>query len=355
MTGTSLSAFSPSAHPNAQSSSVSLTDVTVLAPAVPAELTPILGREEALAALAARLADSRLLTLIGTGRCGKTRLALAVAHELLRGSLLLVPAPRIGWLEFAQLESGVHLPTTIAATMGLVVPPERDATEAIILASQATPRLLVLDNCEHLLRDCATLVTRLLLSAPSLRIIATSREPLGVPGEVTWAVTPLPVPGDGSSALTPGAAMGIPSVRLFVERARDALPHFTLHEANVGDVAQLCRRLDGLPLAIELAAARVRALGPSQLLARADALLPLLRRRGQGGPLGTGPSRRRSIGPTDCSRRTSSACCARAASLRAPSPWMPSSAWWPPSRRRRGRRRTVIPSTCWQRWSSGRS
>jgi predicted ATPase len=158
------------------------------------------------------------------------------------------------------------VPQAAASVLG-VREPARAVTEALVDSVQARAMLLILDNCEHVLDGCADLARRLISAGPHLRILTTSREPLGIPGEATYAVSPLAVPLSRQPQ-SPGDLIHTPSVRLFVERAAAVQPAFKLTDSNASAVAEICRRLDGIPLAIELAAARVKALSPQQISAR---------------------------------------------------------------------------------------
>jgi predicted ATPase/DNA-binding SARP family transcriptional activator len=196
----------------------------------------------------------RLVTLTGAGGSGKTRLAAEAAARA--GSFT-----RVAWVDLASLADGALLAQQIATMMQI---PERAGTpalEAIIEAVCGERVLVVLDNCEHLVRDCAELVDGLLRGCPMVRVLATSREALGVPGETAWLVPPM----EQDEA-----------VRLFAERAQSALPSFALTDSNLPAVREICRRLDGIPLAIELAAARVRVLSPDQIAGRLNDAFRLL-------------------------------------------------------------------------------
>jgi predicted ATPase/DNA-binding SARP family transcriptional activator len=243
---------------------------------LPVELTELVGRERAVAEVAGLVAADRLVTLTGFGGVGKTRVALAAARGLL-GTL----ADGVWLVELAALEPPAEPGTAVAeqvlTVLGVrdtpaagepVPPPERLAG-----ALRDRQLLLVLDNCEHLVEEVAALVERLLKAAPGVRVLATSREPLGLSGEVVRDVPPLevPAPDAGPAALLESAA-----VRLFAARAGAAARGFTLDEETGPAVAELCRRLDGVPLALELAAARVRALGVHGLVERLDDRLKLL-------------------------------------------------------------------------------
>jgi predicted ATPase len=216
----------------------------------------------------------------GPGGAGKTSLAVELARRLAAGY------PDGVWLaELAALRDPALLGEVVAVTLGLgeepagpgVAPPAVTERLASFVADKGL--LLVLDNCEHLVEACAGLARRLLQAGPAVRVLATSREVLGVPGEVVWPVPPLAVPGvadpdvarprlSTADGLAPEMLAGYDAVRLFVERATAADPGFVLDSTSAPVVAELCRRLDGLPLAIELAAARVRALPPAELAAR---------------------------------------------------------------------------------------
>ena len=220
------------------------------------------------------LAMTGLLTLTGAGGSGKTRLALEVARDLIGAY------PDGVWLaELAPLSKGELVAQTVAEAVGVHGRPARSPTETLVDALRAKQMLLILDNCEHLVNDVAGLVASLLESCFYLRILATSREALRVSGEIIWLVSLLPVP-DLRSAPTVAQLEGYEAVRLFVDRARQRAPAFALRPENAQAVAQICVRLEGLPLAIELAAARIKMLPPQALLSRLRDRLKLL----TGGP-----------------------------------------------------------------------
>ncbi|HEY7144445.1 MAG TPA: LuxR C-terminal-related transcriptional regulator [Streptosporangiaceae bacterium] len=226
---------------------------------LPAEPNSFVGRERDIAELAQLLGDVRALTLCGPGGIGKTRLALRLACEIVPGF------PDGAWLvELADTTDPALLPRRIATALGVREEPDRPLAETLADALRPRALLLILDTCEHVVDACAALVHQLLAGCPGLRLIATSREPLRVRGETVWRVPPLAVP-DGPAA---GDPAGHEAIRLFVERAAAARPGFTLADANSSAVASLCRTLDGMPLAIELAAARVRALSIEQIAGR---------------------------------------------------------------------------------------
>ncbi|MGP3979608.1 ATP-binding protein [Streptomyces sp. KR80] len=210
------------------------------------------------------LRQGRLVTLTGVGGVGKTRLAIAVADEVRE------TFPDGVWLvELAALEDEGLIPQTVATAIGLRDQTGRHPADLLCDQLHGLRSLVVLDNCEHLLHGCAVLADRLLRAAPRLRILATSREPLGVYGESILSVPSLPVP-DPERRLRPGTAAQYAAVRLFQMRAAEVLPDVTPGLKNDETVVRLCRRLDGLPLAIELAAAQLRVLTPEQILHRLD-------------------------------------------------------------------------------------
>ena len=234
---------------------------------LPLRLSSFIGRERELTDVQAMLRHTRLLTLTGTGGSGKTRLAIELAEALLEqypGGVHLV--------ELAPLSTSDAVPRALAATLGVQQTPDVDPTAAIAhrIKRQLSSMLLVIDNCEHLVDAAAALAHQLLTNASNLTVLATSRQPLLVPGEVVWRVPSLTLP-DGA-----GAVERYESVRLLLERAAAAAPGFALADHNAADVVTLCRRLDGLPLALELAAARLRTLPLSELVARLDDRFALL-------------------------------------------------------------------------------
>jgi len=256
---------------------------------LPAHPVRLIGRDEELPAVRARLlsAERGLLTLTGVGGSGKTSLALEVARSLL-GEL-----PDGVWLvELASLSDAALLPQALASIFDIREGPERPLLDGIRVHLESRRLLLVLDNCEHVVDGCAHLVEHLLAACPALRILATSREPLRVAGERLWPVPPLAVPDPRHLPLLDELAL-VPAVQLFVERAQAAAPHFALTTLNAPAVTQICARLDGIPLALELAATRVPLLPPQELLARLGARLTRL-----SGGLRTTPPRQRTLWDT---------------------------------------------------------
>jgi predicted ATPase/DNA-binding SARP family transcriptional activator len=236
---------------------------------LPAQVTSFVGRERETAEVRGGLEETRLLTLTGPGGSGKTRLALEVA-----GRRAEEDAAAVWLVELAALTEAAEVEPSVAAVLGVKAPAGVALGEALGEALRGEEMLLVLDNCEHLVGACATLVDTLLRSCPGIRTLATSREPLGVEGEVVYRVPSLGVPS--SSTYDPAAIAREDSVRLFVERARLQQPAFVLDASSAPRVASLCRRLDGIPLALELAAARLRVLSLAQVHDRLDERFRLL-------------------------------------------------------------------------------
>jgi predicted ATPase len=229
---------------------------------LPVELTSFVGRRLELAELTALLSRTRLLTLSGMGGVGKTRLARRLAGDVHRAF------PDGVWqVELADLREPALLVPTIAAALGLFEQNRRWTISTLQEQLKDRQLLLLLDNCEHLIHACAVVADALLSSCPDVRILATSREPLGIGGEQTYPVRPLSVPDPEHLASTDLGSYE--SVSLLLDRATAVLPGFSL-EDNRQAVAQLVTRLDGVPLAIELAALRLRALSPEQILAQFD-------------------------------------------------------------------------------------
>jgi predicted ATPase/DNA-binding SARP family transcriptional activator/DNA-binding CsgD family transcriptional regulator len=237
---------------------------------LPAARASFIGRERELGQLKHALATTRLLTLTGVCGSGKTRLALEVAKDVV-GEF-----PDGVWLtELATLSERALVQQAVAAAVGVCEQPGRHVIATLASALREKNMLLVLDNCEHLIDAVAHLADILLSSCPHLQVLATSREALGLVGEVKWPVLPLSLP-DPSRPLAPKNLAGCGSVRLFVERARRCHPAFALTVQNVGAVTDICRQLDGIPLAIELAAARVGTLSVKQVAERLTYSLALL-------------------------------------------------------------------------------
>jgi predicted ATPase len=245
---------------------------------LPADTSSFVGRRHELAELRALLDGTRLLTLSGTGGAGKTRLALELAREVeesYSGGAVVV--------ELAAVSDPRLVPAAAAAALDVRALPGQELADALVDFLAHRTLLLVVDNCEHVLGTAATLVDRLLRAAPGLTVVATSREPLRVAGEIVFRVPSLAIP-DLSETPKPDDLLGFEAVRLFVDRAAAASPEFALDEANAADVARICVRLDGLPLALELAAGRLGALGPAVVAERLDDRFRVLRARSHTAP-----------------------------------------------------------------------
>jgi predicted ATPase/DNA-binding CsgD family transcriptional regulator len=239
---------------------------------LPAQLTSFVGRERDTAEVTRLLSTARLLTLTGAGGIGKTRLALEVATKA------SVDFSDGVWLvELAPLTDQRLVAATVLAALGAREEPDRPPLATLVDLLKAKQSLLVLDNCEHLVSACAGLAETLLRECPGLRILATSRHLLAVAGEVGWRVPSLAFPDPGHPP-SPEQLAQPEAARLFVERARAAWPAFALTEGNAAAVAQICRRLDGLPLALELAAPWVKVLTLEQIVERLDDSSALLTR-----------------------------------------------------------------------------
>jgi len=252
------------AHPELRDEFPPLRSLDARPNNLPVQRTSFIDREDEVATLCALLrSGERLVTLTGSGGCGKTRLAVHVAAELLDEFQDGV------WVaELAAITDASAVPSTLLSVFALKEGPSMSAGEAVVTYLGGRHALIVLDNCEHVIDAAAELVDSLLATCPGVSALATSRQPLGIAGEVLWRVPSLPCPpADG-----PVGIRGVSSsaaVQLFADRARRARPAFALSERNADAVAEICRRLDGIPLAIELAAARTRVFTPRQI---ADAL-----------------------------------------------------------------------------------
>jgi predicted ATPase/DNA-binding CsgD family transcriptional regulator len=226
---------------------------------VPIALNSFVGRRAEVAHVKQRLASARLVTLVGAGGCGKTRLAQQIAAELAEQF-----ADGAYWVELGRLADPALVPSAVAKATSVTEHPERPLADQLLEGLHEKELLLVLDNCEHLAAACAQLVLSL-LRAPRIVILATSREPLSVLGESRYPLQPLSLAAPGAQ---PDALEQSEAVQLFVDRARAVLPEFAVTAANISLIARICRQLDGLPLAIELAGARVNVLTLEQMEAR---------------------------------------------------------------------------------------
>src|SRR6201999_3641876 len=214
---------------------------------LPVQLTSFVGRDGDIAQVRDLVAENRLVTLTGAGGVGKTRLAIQIAGEIANDF-----PDGIWYVDLAPITDPDLVPITTARTLGLPDQPGRSTMDTLTRFVADRHMLVVLDNCEHLLDASAELVVALLGAAAGLTLLATSREPIGVAGELSWRVPSLPLADK--------------AVELFTDRARRARADFEINDDNLGTVSEICRRLDGVPLAIELAAARVRALSLTEIL-----------------------------------------------------------------------------------------
>ncbi|PBC39266.1 protein kinase [Rhodococcus sp. ACS1] len=245
---------------------------------LPVELSTFVGRRTELSEAKRLLAVSRLVTLTGIGGVGKTRLALRVATGARRDF-----ADGVWLVELGELRDGALLADMVAAALGMRPRSTRPVREVLVDFLAPREVLLILDNCEQVIDAAAQLAETLLRACPGLRILATSREGLGIEGEAVLRVPPLTVPDPAHEPSRQGMR-SYDAVGLFADRAATALPGFEITDGNTAAVARICRRLDGLPLAIELAAARLRALSPEQILQRLSGRFTLLARGGRGAP-----------------------------------------------------------------------
>jgi DNA-binding winged helix-turn-helix (wHTH) protein len=236
----------------------------MVAPAAPHNLpfatTRMIGREEIVATLATQLSDQRLVTVAGPGGIGKTTVGLAVAERMIGAY-----EHGVRLIDLAPLGDPGLVPSAVATVLGLDISTE-DPLPALVAALRDNQMLLLLDNCEHVINAAAALAVAILGGTSGVKILATSREPLGVQGERLHRLAPLNSPKP-SSGLTAAEAAGFPAVQLFVERVTAIVEDFALTDANAPLVVTICRRLDGLPLAIEFAAPRVEVLGIEGLAA----------------------------------------------------------------------------------------
>jgi predicted ATPase/DNA-binding SARP family transcriptional activator len=242
----------------------------IAAAQLPVPLTSFVGRGSEMNQVQRLLETTRLLTLIGTGGCGKTRLALQVAAELAEEF-----PDGACFIELAPHTDSALVPTVVAGALGIHEQAGRTHLELVIDYLRHKQLLLTLDNCEHVLEACARLAADVLRAAPRVQLLATSRAPIGLAGEQVFDVPPLPLP-DLHTPLNVETLAHIESARLFVERATAVNPQFELTDANASVVAHICCQLDGIPLALELAAARTRALPVEEMAQRLEERFRLL-------------------------------------------------------------------------------
>lgn len=224
---------------------------------LPQQLTSFIGRERELAEATELLRGTRLLTLLGMGGLGKTRLSLQIAADMMDAY-----PDGVWFLDLAPIRDASLVPSIAAQVLGLQEEPGRPLTQTLCAHLKTRKTFLIFDNCEHLVSPCATLANALLRAAPDLRIVATSREALRVPGEQTYPVFPLAVPQRSASVETLSRSE---AVQLFMDRAQLQKPGFSLNEKEAPAIAELCARLEGIPLAMELAAARMRSLSVQEI------------------------------------------------------------------------------------------
>ena len=257
-------------HPDLKSDFAALRTLDATPNNLPVRLSTFIGRRRELAALDDLLASQRLVTVTGAGGAGKTRLALQgaanVADKFPDG---------IWWIELAPVSDSTAVALTVADVVEIRLNETQDYARTVAGRLGDDRALLVLDNCEHLVDACAELIEAILQRCPNVTVMATSRRPLDIPGEVTWRVPPLALPEPGVDL--PIEQLGrFDSVQLFTDRARDVRPTFVFAESNAAAIAGICQRLDGIPLAIELAAARAKTMLPSRILEGLSDALRLL-------------------------------------------------------------------------------
>lgn len=249
-------------HPRLRTEFPALRSLEVTPNNLPQQVTSFIGRDRELAEVKALLGNTRLITLHGVGGIGKTRLSLQAAADVMDDY-----PDGVWFVELAPLTDPQLVPQAVASALAVKEEAGRPVLEALEKHVKDRQLLLILDNCEHLVHACAELTQKLLQSGPRLKILASSREHLHAPGETTYPVPALAVP-DPSTTMAPDTLTQYESVRLLVDRAVAAQPAFQVTAQNASSISEICRRLDGIPLAIELAAARVRALSVDNIAAR---------------------------------------------------------------------------------------
>jgi predicted ATPase/DNA-binding CsgD family transcriptional regulator len=239
---------------------------------LPVQLTSFIGRPRELQDVERLISEARLVTLTGAGGCGKTRLAIQIGNNL-SGSF----ADGVWLADLLPLSEPELVPQYVAQTLGLHPTPDQSIHDLLLNFARSKQILLILDNCEHLITICNNLARQLLAETTALNILATSRQPLLVSGEMIYPVQGLALPtNDSGTALDLQDLTRYDAVQLFVERARAISPNFVITRENAASIIEICRRLDGIPLALELASARVKVLTPAQIAARLDDRFVLL-------------------------------------------------------------------------------
>ncbi len=257
-------------HPQLRASFPALRSLESVPNNLPQQVTSFIGREQVLGEVEALLRGTRLLTLFGAGGIGKTRLSLQIAAAVLDHY-----PDGVWFVELAPVSDPRLVPQAVASVLGVKEDPGHAVIEAVLGFVKDRSLLIVLDNCEHLVAACAELAHLVLQAGPKVRILASSREPLHIAGEVTYLVPPLPTP-DAEADMAPEKLAQFESVRLFSDRATAARPTFAITAQTAPALAAICRRLDGIPLALELAAARLRSMSADQIASRLSDRFSLL-------------------------------------------------------------------------------
>jgi predicted ATPase/class 3 adenylate cyclase/DNA-binding CsgD family transcriptional regulator len=255
-------------HPSLPAEFPPLRSLDALPNNLPARLSSFIGRESEMASLKEILAENRLVTLTGAGGVGKTRLGLQLAADTLDGH-----PDGVWWVDLARITDGGLVPSAVAAALNVKEVPGQRLVDTLQNNLRSKRLLILLDNCEHLVVACAEVAAALLRACPSLSILTTSREPLAVEGETAWRVPSLTLPDEKALPVIESLSQ-YEAVRLFIERAIAVRPNFQVTNENAPAVAHICQRLDGIPLAVELAAARTRMMSAEQI---ADGLMDRFR------------------------------------------------------------------------------
>jgi predicted ATPase/class 3 adenylate cyclase len=253
-----------------------LRSLNAFATNLPLELTSFVGREKDVAEIESLIREHRFVSLVGSGGVGKTRAALHVAANLFDDS-----SDGVWFIELAPLASGEYLPSAVAQVLSIALPADGDPLEELVLALKGKNALLLFDNCEHVVAPAARVIAAILSGCPKIKVLASSRQCLEIAGEYTYRLPSLDLPQeDALQSLRASDAQQFASVALFAERARAADERFMLTDDNAAVIAEICRRLDGIPLAIELAASRTTVLSPRQISERLTERFRLLSQTG---------------------------------------------------------------------------